>query len=214
MKVPRMWPVVLALALAQPVQASLSFLVVGDILVDQTTGYGWRQVPRIGFPATSAAGDGWLYATYDAITDMLPGPGSYAASSAAAAPFSFFDRGIGDAGGWYAHGTNSRGLPVFDGASYNYSVNNGVIVVQGWGVSTIGDYSATQCTPPYLAPPFEQFCNSPRAFFQVNPGFLSAVPTPSAWIVLLSGLLLFIWISRRSVSLLTKDRTANSRTMY
>lgn len=175
---------------AESACASLSFDVVGDVLVDRSTGYGWRQVIQTGFPSTTVLGDGWSFASRDAIDEMLPDLGVYAAASDVARAMAFFDPlSRGYVGGWFTHGTNALGLPVFDGSSYHYSVgNDGTITTRGWGVSTIGDYAANHCVPPYPAPPFENFCNTPRAFFVFNPTLPSPVPLPASWLLLCGGL--------------------------
>lgn len=184
---------------AESTCASMSFDVVGDVLVDRSTGFAWRQVIQTGFPSTTALGDGWNFASWAAIDEMLPDLGVYAGVSDVARAMAFFDpSSLGYVGGWFTHGTNAAGLPVFDGSSYHYSIgSDGTISTQGWGVSTIGDYSASQCVPPYPAPPFENFCNTPRAFFVLNATLPSPVPLPSSSLLLCGGLAFSRLLARR-----------------
>jgi len=186
-------------SVAESTSASMSFDVVGDVLVDRSTGYGWKQIVQSEFPLTTALSDGWSFASLTVIADMLPGLGTYAPFSDVARAMAFFDPSAqGYVGGWFTHGTNAAGLPVFDASGYCYAVgSDGTIETQGWGLSTIGDYSASQCVPPYPAPPFEEFCNTPRAFFVVNTSLPSPVPLPASWLLLYGGLALRPMLGRR-----------------
>jgi len=187
------------IVVAESACASLSFDVVGDILVDRSTGYGWRQHVQTGFPSSTVLGDGWYFASLSAINEMLPGLGTYAATSDVARAMAFFDPlARGYVGGWFTHGTNAQGLPVFDGSNHDYSLGSeGTITTQGWGVSTVGDYAANHCLPPYPAPLFEPFCNTPREFFIFNPSLPNPVPLPASWFLLCGGLAVGRWLANR-----------------
>jgi len=190
---------VLALV-AESAAASMSFDVVGNVLLDRSTGYEWKQIVQSEFPLTTTRGDGWTYADFAAIAAMLPDPGMYASSSDVARLVAFFDpSATGYVGGWFTHGLNAEALPVFDFLSYGYTVDSdGSINIQGWGPFTTGDYSALKCVPPYqAAPPFEEFCNTPRPFLVVNTALPSPVPLPASWLFLCAGFALGPLLRRR-----------------